>query len=59
MSKTDKAVPLIVDEETVRNALPHLDVREALTQMFRALGNDAAVQPPQTLTPFPDRKSVV
>ncbi|MFM0239296.1 ornithine cyclodeaminase family protein [Paraburkholderia phytofirmans] len=53
MSKTDKAVPLIVDEETVREALPHLDVREALTQMFRALGNDAAVQPPQTLTLFP------
>jgi len=53
MSKTDKAVPLIVDEETVREALPHLDVREALTQMFRALGNDAAAQPPQTLTLFP------
>ncbi|MFL6705686.1 MAG: ornithine cyclodeaminase family protein, partial [Paraburkholderia graminis] len=50
---TDKAIPLIVDEETVRKALPHLDVRGALTQMFRALANDAAVQPPQTLTLFP------
>jgi L-arginine dehydrogenase len=53
MSKTDKAIPLIVDEETVRHALPHLDVRAALTEMFRGLANDAAVQPPQTLTLFP------
>ncbi|MFM0556712.1 ornithine cyclodeaminase family protein [Paraburkholderia sediminicola] len=53
MSKIEKPVPLIVDQGTVREALPHLDVRDALTQMFRALGNDAAVQPPQTLTLFP------
>ena len=53
MSKTNKAIPLIVDEETVRHALPHLNVRVALTEMFRGLANDAAVQPPQTLTLFP------
>ncbi|WP_025597135.1 ornithine cyclodeaminase family protein [Burkholderia sp. WSM2230] len=53
MSKTDKAIPLIVNEETVRNALPQLDVRAALTQMFRALAKDTAVQPPQTLTLLP------
>ena len=38
MSKIEKSVPLIVDQETVREALPHLDVRDALTQMFRSLG---------------------
>jgi L-arginine dehydrogenase len=44
---------LIVDEETVRSALPVLDVRGALTDMFRALGSEHAVQPPQTLMLFP------
>ncbi|RKE37852.1 L-arginine dehydrogenase [Paraburkholderia sp. BL23I1N1] len=53
MSSTDKVFPLIVQQDAVRQALPHLDVRGALTRMFRALANDAAVQPPQTLTPFP------
>jgi L-arginine dehydrogenase len=53
MSTPEIARPLVVDQETVRNALPHLDVRGALKQMFRSLGSDAAVQPPQTLTLFP------
>lgn len=53
MSTPEKARPLVVDQETVRDALPHLDVRGALRQMFRSLGSDAAVQPPQTLTLFP------
>ncbi|CAE6743927.1 ornithine cyclodeaminase family protein [Paraburkholderia haematera] len=53
MSSTDTVSPLIVQQDAVRQALPHLDVRGALTRMFRALANDAAVQPPQTLTPFP------
>lgn len=48
-----KAVPLVIDEDTVRSALPALDVRNALTQMFRALGSGAAAQPPQMLTLFP------
>jgi L-arginine dehydrogenase len=53
MSTPEKTRPLVVDQETVRDALPRLDVRGALRQMFRALGSDAAVQPPQTLTLFP------
>lgn len=53
MSSAERAVPLIVDQNAVREALPHLDVRAALTQMFHSLARDAAVQPPQTLTPFP------
>ncbi|NYH26611.1 ornithine cyclodeaminase family protein [Paraburkholderia bryophila] len=53
MSNAEKAFPLIADQETVRRALPHLDVRGALTQMFRSLAKDTAVQPSQTLTLFP------
>jgi L-arginine dehydrogenase len=53
MSCGERAVPLIVDEPAVRAALPALDVRGALTGMFRALGSERAVQPPQTLTLFP------
>ena len=53
MSSTDKVFPLIVQQDAVRKALPHLDVRGALTRMFLALANDSAVQPPQTFTPFP------
>ncbi|MEX3901437.1 ornithine cyclodeaminase family protein [Paraburkholderia sp. BR10954] len=53
MSTTPAAFPLIVSQETVRQALPHLDVRNALTRMFRSLAKETAVQPPQTLTLFP------
>ncbi|RDK02815.1 ornithine cyclodeaminase family protein [Paraburkholderia lacunae] len=45
--------PLIVQQDAVRKSLPDLDVRRALTQMFRALGHEDAVQPPQSLTLFP------
>ncbi|KAH0436922.1 hypothetical protein KCU90_g4000, partial [Aureobasidium melanogenum] len=55
MSSTDKVFPLIVQQDAVRKALPHLDVRGALTRMFLALANNAAVQPAQTFTPFPQR----
>jgi L-arginine dehydrogenase len=51
---TVKATPLLVDEETVRSTLAALDMRRALMQMFRALGSGNAVQPPQTLTLFPE-----
>lgn len=54
MTSAGKTLPLIVDEDEVRNALASLDVQGALTQMFRALGNERAVQPPQTLTLFPN-----
>ena len=53
MSSTDTVFPLIVQQDAVRKALPHLDVRGALTRMFLSLANDSAVQPPQTFTPFP------
>ncbi|CAG4889809.1 ornithine cyclodeaminase family protein [Paraburkholderia gardini] len=53
MSRNEQAMPLIVDEDIVRRALPALDVQGALAAMFRALGEDNAVQPPQTLTLFP------
>ena len=53
MSSTDTVFPLIVQQDAVRKALPHLDVRGALTRMFLSLANDSAVQPPQTLTAFP------
>ncbi|SAK90762.1 ornithine cyclodeaminase/mu-crystallin [Caballeronia temeraria] len=45
--------PFIVHEEDVRRALPSLDIRGALEDMFAALGSGEAVQPPQTLTLFP------
>ncbi|MGV2292619.1 ornithine cyclodeaminase family protein [Trinickia sp. YCB016] len=50
---TVNTAPLLVNEETVRSALSALDMRGALTQMFRALGSGNAVQPSQTLTLFP------
>ncbi|SAK49110.1 ornithine cyclodeaminase family protein [Caballeronia ptereochthonis] len=45
--------PFIVHEEEVRQALPSLDIRGALEDMFAALHDGEAVQPPQTLTLFP------
>lgn len=47
------AAPIVVGEEKVRAALPGLDVRAALERMFGALARGAAIQPPQTLTLFP------
>jgi L-arginine dehydrogenase len=48
-----QSMPLLVNEDTVRRALPALNVRRALTQMFSALGAGQAVQPPQILALFP------
>jgi L-arginine dehydrogenase len=53
MNSDPHTVPLTVDESAVRRALPGLDLRGALTRMFRALDSAQAVQPPQTLTLFP------
>jgi L-arginine dehydrogenase len=52
-SRSETTTPLIVQHDAVRNALPGLDVRRALTEMFRALHSEHAVQPPQSLTLFP------
>jgi len=46
-------MPFIVHDDEVRLALPSLDIRGALHEMFAALGEGEAVQPPQTLTLFP------
>jgi L-arginine dehydrogenase len=46
-------LPLVVDEKTIREVLPAIDVKGALTAMFRALATEQAVQPPQTLALFP------
>ncbi|MFM0052891.1 ornithine cyclodeaminase family protein [Caballeronia grimmiae] len=50
---TRDETPFIVHEDDVRRALPSLDIHGALEDMFDALGGGEAVQPPQTLTPFP------
>ncbi|MBB3257584.1 L-arginine dehydrogenase [Paraburkholderia bannensis] len=47
--------PFIADAAQVRAALPKLDVRGALANMFGALGRGNAVQPPQTLALFPQQ----
>lgn len=47
------ALPLVVDEQTIREMLAALDIKGALSAMFRALALEQAVQPPQTLTLFP------
>lgn len=48
------ALPLVVDEQTVRDALPAIDIRGALAAMFGALAAEQAVQPAQTLTLLPN-----
>lgn len=45
--------PWVVQEAEVRALLPQLEVRKALRALFHALGTDQAVQPPQSLTLFP------
>ncbi|WP_342613591.1 ornithine cyclodeaminase family protein [Burkholderia ambifaria] len=54
MSAQLNNLPCVVDEERVRAALPELDTRGALMRMFRSLADGRAVQPPQTLTLFPN-----
>ncbi|MBB2926094.1 ornithine cyclodeaminase family protein [Paraburkholderia silvatlantica] len=49
------AAPLVVDAAQVRAALPSLDVRGELARLFASLGRGDAVQPPQTLTLFPQQ----
>lgn len=45
--------PRIVDAEMLDAVLGRLDLRAALSTMFAALADGAAVQPPQTLSLFP------
>ncbi|MBP0607508.1 MULTISPECIES: ornithine cyclodeaminase family protein [Burkholderia] len=55
MTQPRPSLPLTVDEAAVRAALPSLDVLGTLRRMFASLAAARAVQPPQTLTPFPDQ----
>ncbi|RQT46055.1 ornithine cyclodeaminase family protein [Burkholderia cepacia] len=54
MSAQLNNLPCVLDEAQVLAALPELDTRGALARMFQSLANGRAVQPPQTLTLFPD-----
>ncbi|MEX3953657.1 ornithine cyclodeaminase family protein [Paraburkholderia sp. EG287B] len=54
MSAQLNNLPCVLDEARVRAALPELDTRGALARMFHSLANGRAVQPPQTLTLFPE-----
>ncbi|MBS6361190.1 ornithine cyclodeaminase family protein, partial [Burkholderia sp.] len=54
MSAQSNNLPCVVDEAQVRAALPSLNTRGALERMFRSLAKGRAVQPPQTLTLFPE-----
>ncbi|MBN3743970.1 MFS transporter [Burkholderia sp. Se-20373] len=55
MTPPPPTLPLTVDEAAVRAALPSLDVLGTLRSMFASLAATRAVQPPQTLTLFPDQ----
>ncbi|WP_306715076.1 ornithine cyclodeaminase family protein [Burkholderia dolosa] len=55
MTQPAPLLPLTVDEAAVRAALPSLDVLGTLRRMFASLASARAVQPPQTLTLFPDQ----
>ena len=48
------ATPQILDADAIRRLLPWLDVKKELTALFTALGNSNAVQPPQSITEFPN-----
>ncbi|MGF1760468.1 ornithine cyclodeaminase family protein [Photobacterium sagamiensis] len=48
--------PLILSDKEVRDLLPQLDVQQLMKSLFLALEENTAVQPPQTLTSFPDNK---
>ncbi|WP_166416731.1 ornithine cyclodeaminase family protein [Cochlodiniinecator piscidefendens] len=48
--------PIILDAIAVESLLPNVDVLGELRSMFAALGHGLAVQPPQSLTLFPEDK---
>lgn len=53
---TNQTLPKILDAAAVDALLPRLDVKSELTKLFQALGTKQAVQPPQTITDFPNAK---
>ncbi|MGF1790541.1 ornithine cyclodeaminase family protein [Photobacterium profundum] len=48
--------PFILDDKAVSELLPKLDVQSLMKELFIAIANQKAVQPNQTLTPFPGDK---
>jgi L-arginine dehydrogenase len=48
--------PTILDADAVAALLPRVDVLDALRTMFEELARGSAVQPPQSLTLFPQNK---
>lgn len=46
--------PLVLNEDAILRALPHLNIRGALERMFQSLADGNAAQPPQTLSLFPN-----
>lgn len=53
---THQTPPRILDAVAVDALLPGLDVKSELTALFQALGAGQAVQPPQTITDFPNAR---
>ena len=48
--------PLVLDAQAVKDLLPQVDTLGAMRSLFAELGEKQAVQPPQTLTLFPEDK---
>ncbi len=48
--------PLVLDADAINAVLPKVDTMGAMRALFTELGRKQAVQPPQTVTVFPDEK---
>ncbi|MEZ8104688.1 ornithine cyclodeaminase family protein [Vibrio cortegadensis] len=48
--------PYVLNDQEVQSLLPKLDVKSLMGTLFSSLARDNAVQPSQTLTPFPNNK---
>ncbi len=48
--------PIILDENQINRLLDKIDVQQALRDMFYQLADSSAVQPPQSLTLFPNNQ---
>lgn len=46
--------PIVLSEQDIVELLPKLDIVSVLKRMFRSLAENTAIQPPQTITLFPD-----
>ena len=48
--------PIVLDADAINEVLPKVDTLGAMRALFSELGQKQAVQPPQTVTVFPDDK---